>query len=244
MQIYKLKLRAFSEFRKRWLWRILPFSLIIYAILMYFMAYRRLAEDENVLLLILFPSALMVAGLAWFISKSLQRHRKAWESFELFVDGDRMGRGERLNPEVEIRKEEVSSISENTAGDIYVLAEGENRHLVVPKDLEGREEVRAMLAEWGEIQQITGGNEQKARLLRYAVAIGFIGVTAITYFGENPWLVLPAAIILTAALIWFVLAARKMYQGSGKSSTWLLIFAVFLIAVAAMQVYEAFQAQV
>jgi hypothetical protein len=164
MKTYQLKSEAFQVFRRRWLSRYVPFAALVCGLLGYFYAYPRM-ETEGSVWYLLFPMALAVGGMYWILRRNLQRHRKAWDEFELYIDGETIGLGERLNPQVAIKREEIETIGESPEGDLYVQAKEDKGQLIVPKDLDGWEEVKALLAGWGEIQPISSDSIQRTNFL-------------------------------------------------------------------------------
>jgi Flp pilus assembly protein TadB len=241
MKTYQLKSEAFQVFRRRWLSRYVPFAALVCGLLGYFYAYPRM-ETEGSVWYLLFPMALAVGGMYWILRRNLQRHRKAWDEFELYIDGETIGLGERLNPQVAIKREEIETIGESPEGDLYVQAKEDKGQLIVPKDLDGWEEVKALLAGWGEIQPISSDSIQRTNFLRYGLAIAFVIITGMTYFGKSLWVVLPAAVLFAAGLAWWVWVAwksRNTPQRSNFRMSWLLLFVVIMLAVAGMRVWEA-----
>jgi len=93
--------------------------------------------------------ALGLLALLAFVSlrRRLRRLHARWSSFEVRVEADALGREVSGFPSIRIARAEVSAIEERAAG--LVVRDRAGRSLLVPRELDGYERVRELLAGWG-----------------------------------------------------------------------------------------------
>jgi len=82
----------------------------------------------------------------WSWRSRLTRFRERWGSFTVLLEPDALGRTVKGYPDVRIPRAEVASVGEAPAG-IVVRARG-GAAIVVPRELEGYERVRAAVKAW------------------------------------------------------------------------------------------------
>ncbi len=98
------------------------------------------------------PSALAVALalLAVLAFSSLRRRLRRlharWSSFEVRVEADAIGREVSGFPPIRIARADVSAVEERAAG--LVVRDRAGRSLLVPREVDGYERVRELLASW------------------------------------------------------------------------------------------------
>ncbi len=78
--------------------------------------------------------------------RRMARFRARWASFEIALGEDAIAREIAGFPPVRIARDEVATIEEIPAG--LAIRDGRGRGLVVPRELDGYEGVRATLASW------------------------------------------------------------------------------------------------
>ena len=82
----------------------------------------------------------------WSWRSRLTRFRERWSSFTVVLEPEALGRTVKGYPDVRIPRAEVTSVGEAPAG-IVVRARG-GAAIVVPRELEGYERVRAAVSAW------------------------------------------------------------------------------------------------
>ncbi len=98
------------------------------------------------------PDALVVPFAILFVLvvvsylRRMARFRARWASFEIALDEDGIAREVKGFPTVRIARAEVAAIEEVPAG--IAVRDGHGRGVVVPRELDGYERVRAALATW------------------------------------------------------------------------------------------------
>jgi hypothetical protein len=92
--------------------------------------------------------ALVLLALLAILSlrRRLSRLHARWSSFEIQVDADGIARAVHGFPPVRIARADVSAVVERPAG--LVVRDRGGRSLLVPRELEGYERARELLAPW------------------------------------------------------------------------------------------------
>jgi hypothetical protein len=95
--------------------------------------------------------ALGLLGLLALLSlrRRLRRLIARWSSFEVTVDADSVARVVEGFPPVRIARAEVASIEERATG--LVVRSRAGASLLVPREVEGYERARALLAAWKDV---------------------------------------------------------------------------------------------
>jgi hypothetical protein len=92
--------------------------------------------------------ALALLALLAFLSlrRRLRRLDARWSSFTVRVEADAVSREVSGFPGIRIAREDVAAVEERGAG--LVVRDRGGRALLVPREVEGYERVRALLAAW------------------------------------------------------------------------------------------------
>lgn len=89
----------------------------------------------------------LLAVLAFFsLRRRLRRLHARWSSFEVQVEADAIGREVTGFPPIRMARSDVSGIEERATG--LVVRDRTGRALLVPREVEGYERVRELLAGW------------------------------------------------------------------------------------------------
>jgi hypothetical protein len=95
------------------------------------------------------PFALLLVLAAFSYVRRMRRFRARWASFEIALEEEAIGRAVVGFPAVRILRAEVAALEDVPAG--LAVRARDGRGLVVPRELDGYERVRAALAGWGTI---------------------------------------------------------------------------------------------
>lgn len=95
------------------------------------------------------PFALLLVLAAFSYVRRMRRFRARWTSFEIALEEDAIGRVVVGFPPVRILRADVTAIEELPAG--LAVRARDGRGIVVPRELDGYERVREVLAGWREI---------------------------------------------------------------------------------------------
>ena len=92
------------------------------------------------------PFAILVVLVVVSYVRRMARFRTRWASFEIALGEDAIAREVAGFPPVRIARAEVAAVEEIPTG--LAVRDAHGRGLVVPRELEGYEGVRAALAAW------------------------------------------------------------------------------------------------
>ena len=98
------------------------------------------------------PFAILVVLVVLSYVRRMARFRARWASFEIALGEDAIARDLAGFPKVRIARAEVDAIEEIPAG--LAVRDVHGRGLVVPRELDGYEGVRAALAAWRPIARV------------------------------------------------------------------------------------------
>jgi len=92
------------------------------------------------------PFALLLVLAAFSYVRRMRRFRSRWASFEIALEDEAIGRAVIGFPPVRILRGDVASIEEMGAG--LAVRARDGRGIVVPRELDGYDQVRDVLSGW------------------------------------------------------------------------------------------------
>ena len=108
-----------------------------------------LRDEKRGLDVLVLPFALLLLLAVFSYRRRMGRFRARWASFEIALGEDAISRDVQGFPPVRIARGEIASIIELPTG--LAVRDRGGRGIVVPRDLEGYDRIRAALAEWSPI---------------------------------------------------------------------------------------------
>jgi hypothetical protein len=119
---------------------------VVAVVLIVLAAYTGGLRDGRGVDALVLPFALLLVLVVVSYVRRMARFRARWTSFEIALGEDAIAREVAGFPPVRIARAEVTAVEEIPAG--LAVRDGGGRGLVVPRELEGYEGVRAALAAW------------------------------------------------------------------------------------------------
>lgn len=105
-----------------------------------------LRADDSGPRTLVFGLLLLLALVALTYRRRVRRFRARWASFEIALEGEAIERSVEGYPPIRITRTEVTALEEHAAG-VTVRGAG-GKGLVVPRELEDYERIRAVLVTW------------------------------------------------------------------------------------------------
>ncbi len=126
----------------------------------------------------------IIAGSVF--SRNLRRLRETWSTYTLAIGEDFILKQQSHYPDIRINREEITTIQKAYTGELAVKTRNWRRFILIPRSLNGIEEVERLLSQWKPIVQYS---KQKAMFAYSAGVLVLFGVLlAFRYFlsGETP----------------------------------------------------------
>lgn len=185
-----------------WIRQLLVILVFLGPAPLYFAWKGRLADNFPILAAL----GVLAAAIAYLSVKPTQERLS---TFRIHLDHQAIGRTGAGLPEIFLRFDEVTRITEFEGRGMVVHSADAARNLSLPAKLEGYSEIRARLALLRNIEVPPGGQRAFARLYW---PFWFLAVAAMVYASllPNPWAMAVSSAILLAVTIWsFVGIARN-----------------------------------
>jgi hypothetical protein len=119
---------------------------VVLVVLLVLGAYAAGMRDGRGVDALVVPIAVLVVLVVWSYRRRMSRFRTRWAAFEIVLGEDAIGREVPGLPSVRIPRGDVASIEELPLG--LAVRDRAGRGLVVPRELDGYDEVRERLAAW------------------------------------------------------------------------------------------------
>jgi hypothetical protein len=180
--------------------------------------------NETILLI---PIMLVIMGISLFrLSKKL---KKTWNGFEIIIDDDTITRTQNNVPTITIKKEDVREILESRQGGIALKTDQRIDTIHIPKYVENREELLAILADLKQVKK-QPANYNFSPLIAVALAIGLFVTFSLT---KTLLIILITGLILVILLTWgFIEIQRsKLIDSKLKRGSFLFIFLLLSIVL-------------
>jgi len=236
VKTYRFAPEGFETVRKR---LTLVQNIIFVGILALFIATDFKSADREWLqgsLLSLLPHVLILTFIgALFVfsfRRAMKKQRENWLAYELLVDEDFVIRRMPGLSEMEIRREEVTAIRQNSQG-LSIETSLRQRTLGVPSVLEEFDEVRARLSEWMPPTELRRAGWKNSPHLLYGVIIVEMGLFIVFFLSTRSWLLVCSGVPLFGGLVWWcsVLVQRSAQLAPRiKRSIWFVILPMMAIA--------------
>jgi hypothetical protein len=188
---------------------------------------------------------LTVLGLAGAASGSLflalALASEGWRTFELSISQDCVVRRQANLPDLILPSSEVTSIIERRDGAMVIRGATIRRVVGIPAGIERREELRRQLASWGPIRPPRGMWESAWTPI--AAGALTMALLAVTMLSTRPVVVVSAACLLSAFLLWAFVEIRRSasFDQRVKHRAWMFFLVIGLLAVRAAVVCGLFR---
>lgn len=178
--------------------------------------------------LVTFPILVVLFGavFAFTIWSSVKKQKELFESFKIIIDDDKIKR-ERLNtPELVIYKREVKRITKSVEGNISIEGNDKWNPIVVPAQIENREDLERILADISTIIVLT----KKAVWQKFFVPISMsgAGLFLATFYVTNKYVSMVCGLLLLAVIgfSFVVMVTNKNIDKRTKKMGYLSLIAI------------------
>ena len=182
------------------------------------------------------PVLLFGGFMAFTITRTLKRTRLMLDSY-IFTITDNMIIREQVNtPTICIYLNNIKSIVKNKIGSFIIRAKQGNDMIVIPSQIENREELEKMLSD---LQPISSKSD-KTLLYSLLTLAGTISLGACLCISTDKWLIGASAILLAGFVVWAFIMGRKNknIDYRAKRSLWIFLLVAFsILYFAAMKIF-------
>ncbi|MCL4523556.1 MAG: hypothetical protein M1453_02850 [Acidobacteria bacterium] len=229
MKTYRFTPEAIDKLNRRFA-RGIPITIGLGAISSLFVA--KLQFDWFVVILPLIVSILLIP----FIPKFLRKHQdEVWGAYELVLKDDSLLQKQKGMSDIEISRGEITSLGRGPGGELIVRTASRYKKIIIPKELDGFEELKMILERWQPLEAATS-----QRLEQLVTSVGTFAFLAVHYardwIKDQRYLVL-ADLAFAIAMLWICIETQRnpYVDARTKRWTWLVVFPV------AFAVYDALQ---
>ena len=209
--------------RKNYLKRIIIASGIGLAL---FITVQAIINDGEDLLPLLIAIPVMAIVFTYSFRRNLKQHRVNWDTYVLVIEGDTLTTKRDGFPDVVVKANEITSMTEDKQGNIRILTKP-NHGIAIPSAIEQREEVLELLKDFGEVKP----KKAFAALKTLLAALGVVAASVLFFLFDQLWIALPTGVIVLVALIWYFILVRSHPQVAQrtKRAAWIFVFYVLVI---------------
>ena len=180
---------------------------------------------------------LLIIPVLWGVRRSQSRQQLAWQSFELLLSSERIRRRMTGYPDIDIRRDEIRAIDEH--GDwLVVRTTRGGPGLIIPKGLEGFEEVRQDLFSRHRVEKQSAGD---ARRLAWSLltVVATLGAVALLALSTDPMIVVPLAAMMVIGAGWAIWVVRRSphIDERTKRTMWLVLLPAFGAVIKALSTF-------
>jgi hypothetical protein len=175
---------------------------------------------------------ILIGALTSGLIKGMKKNWEAWTTYELVIGEDFLIRRVKDFPELEIRRDEVTSIKESPAG-LQVTTKSRDRTIGIGSALIDFEDAKARLCQWMmPAKQTQQGWSSPGRWVA-ALPLFVLLLFGAFLLSAKSWILILSGMPLLAILLWSFALIRKSFQISDQMKrTSLLIFLPLLAIVA------------
>jgi hypothetical protein len=161
--------------------------------------------------------------MGFSLFSTIKRYKKAWETFELTIEADRIERSQANYPLISLSKNDIIEAIESANGSITIVAKNRAHSILVPGAVESKDKFIEAISSFTQIRKAQNKNYLK---LLYGIAIAGIFLMIAFMSSSNLYIILPTGIILLAGFLWgFVeLQRNKNYDKKLKRYSYAIFF--------------------
>ncbi len=231
MKTYTVKAEGFEFVRKRF---FLAGAIILILFILGLIVALPLKGPGFVISLAVVSAIFILIG--WFaFYRTLKRLREVWSTYTLIVDSDYILKQQANYKDIKIEKNEITKILKAYNGDLTVKCKDWRKFIVIPRSLNGIEEVETFLQAWKPMKAVS---KQKIIILLFLGILFFFGVlAALRYFLSAHKPSLPAIYIAILAImtvqLFFLREMRKspIIDERAKPKQWHFVFLIGYLIV-------------
>ncbi len=229
---YSVKSEGFNVIRKRFL---LTGGLFIILVILGLVFIIPLKGPGRIFSLSTASTIFLLIGCFAFY-RALKRLREVWSTYKLTIDSDYILKQQSHYRDIKIEKDEIKAILKTYNGDITVKSQDWRKLIIIPRSLDGIEDVENLLNAWKPVKVVS------KRKLIIALSAGFLfffgALVALRYFllDQRPSLttILIALIVIMTVHLFIM---REMWKSPliderSKPKRWHFIFLIgYLVLV-------------
>jgi hypothetical protein len=227
MKTFNLNPAGFKAIRKRTLAIGIPLALIAAMAGIYISIVNDTSDttSPNIFPFVI-PLLLVAIGIGGF--RGMKRQQELWNSYRLIFDDHNILRVQNDVPTITINKSEITEITESMHGQIQVKTASRHHFIHVPPAIENREELIAILSEFGTLRK----RETKNNWTIAIPVLSFVFMVAF-FIAKQKAVIISTGIILVFGLLWsfFEIQRSKLVDQKTKRSSWFIFLVLVAIAV-------------
>src|SRR3954468_15802136 len=236
---YRLSPAAADKDTNRHLVRSLSFSILVLLIVPFAMMTTRQFRGTRELILILVIEAFLIPLIIWRVIRRTRRMlRNAVETYQLTIDDGQIMRTQNECPTVVILRSEVQKISERSGQGFRIETAKRAANIWVPKELEGYEEVRALLLSTTPAEAST---TQHPLALTYGYSVlGIMAFFAVMWSHER-MLVTGAGLVVLCFFVAYILQVARAWPNLSrqtKRAIWVIVFPTLAVVARIVSVWR------
>jgi hypothetical protein len=155
-----------------------------------------------------------------------------WSSYQLLVSSDSIVRKQVRLPDLEIHRDQVTKLQERPGTGLFIRTQEKRLSIYVPASIEGYDELRDILSQWGDPSLISPASSFNT-ILQVLAIISFGAGFAIMVLSKNIALVITSGIFLILYMLCssIYLRQRKDIDPRAKISIWQIFLVVLVFAL-------------
>jgi len=230
MEQYSIIPGALKQLRNRVFFRAAPIMILSVGVGLYI---SQLNADDYSMLLVSVPVIVLAVGFGLY--KSWTTQKVYIKSYKLTFNEHEIIRSADNVPTITIHLFEVSEITKDGHGNLFVQGNHRSNLISIPYQIENYEHIRSQLEK---IQPITGVSALTKYRTLFVVFILALMIAVFTM--TNKIIVGISGTLLTAALIWslYEVQTNKNVTEATKRTSWVRVF--FILAVIYMTITKVF----
>lgn len=227
---YQVSPTAAEQDTNRMLVRSLSVSILIVLAVPFVMVYTGQLSGPQDLKFLLLLYALLIPVIIWnTIRRTRRMVRNTVETYELTIDEVQITRTQRECPTIVIPRNEVQRIAERTGQGFRIETSDYKKNIWVPKELEGYEEVKALLLSTTPAQSST---------MRYPLAITYsatllvVGGFFTMMWSKQRTLVTTAGLVVLSVLIYSAVELARYWPNLSrqtKRTAWIIALPILAV---------------
>ena len=227
---YRVSSAAAEQDTNRMLVRSLSVSILIVIAVPFVMVYAGQFSGPRDLEFLIPLYAFLTPVIVWnTIRRTRRMVRNAVETYELTIDEVQITRTQRECPTMVISRSKVQRIAERTGQGFRIETSDYKKNIWVPKELEGYEEVKALLLSTTPAQAST---------MRYPLAITYsatllvVGGFFTVMWSKQRMLVTTAGLVVLCVLIYSAVELARYWPNLSrhtKRTAWIMVFPILAV---------------
>jgi len=200
-----------------------------------FIAFRN-AQPASVWPLV-FAIPVLIIPVLWGVRRSFRRQQLSWQSFELSLSSEGIRRRMTGYPDIHIRRDEIKRIDEHGEW-LVVRTTRPGPGLIIPKGLEGFEEVRHELLSRHHVEKQRGSDHQRL-VWSLLTVVATLGAFAVLALSTDPLIVVPLAAMMVIGAGWAIWVVRRSphIDERTKRTIWFVLLPALAAVIKALSTF-------